>query len=117
MATRKPPNAGKGRPKGSVNKTTALLKDAILKAATEAGHDISARAAETDEEGAGEPKEDGLVAYLKKQAEANPGPFIGLLGKVLPMQVNADIGVQDSLAKLLADVATNGKRLVDSDKP
>ena len=30
---RKPPAAGKGRPKGAVNKTTRLAKDAIAKAA------------------------------------------------------------------------------------
>jgi hypothetical protein len=64
-----PPNAGKGRPQGVPNKTTALLRDAILEAAREAG-------------GAG-----GLVAYLKDQARQNPAPFMALLGKVLPMQV------------------------------
>lgn len=58
-----------GRPKGSVNKTTALLKDAILAAADQAGGKA------------------GLVGYLKTQAEENPGPFLSLLGKVLPMQV------------------------------
>ena len=51
------------------NKTTALLKDAILEAAQQAGGDT-----------------DGLVAYLKQQAEENPGPFLALLGKVLPLQ-------------------------------
>ena len=61
----------KGKPKGTVNKTTALLKDAILQAAQQAG-------------GGGE---EGMIAYLKKQANDNPGPFMGLLGKVLPMQV------------------------------
>jgi hypothetical protein len=30
---------------------------------------------------------DGLVAYLKEQAIKNPGPFLALLGKVLPLQV------------------------------
>ncbi|TIM14474.1 MAG: hypothetical protein E5Y67_12405 [Mesorhizobium sp.] len=65
-------NPGPGRPKGSPNKTTALLKDAILKAATQAG-------------GA-----DGLVGYLKLQASLNPGPFMSLLGKVLPTQVVGD---------------------------
>jgi len=62
-------NRGKGRPKGSQNKTTALLKDAILKAADQAGG------------------EGGMVGYLTQQAEENPGPFMALLGKVLPMQV------------------------------
>jgi len=63
-----------GRPKGSVNKTTALLKDAILKAAENAGG------------------KDGLVGYLQTQATANPGPFMSLLGKVLPMQVTGEDG-------------------------
>lgn len=71
---KKPPAAGKGRPKGAVNKTTALLKDAILKAASEAGG------------------KEGLVGYLKSQAKDNPGPFLALLGKVLPMQVVGEDG-------------------------
>ncbi len=65
----KPPNAGKGRIKGVPNKTTALLKDAILRAAEAAGGG------------------DGLVGYLTTQATENPAPFLALLGKVLPMQV------------------------------
>lgn len=63
---------GKGRPKGAVNKTTALLKDAILQAAQKAG-------------GA-----EGMAGYLTEQAEKNPGPFMALLGKVLPMQIAGD---------------------------
>lgn len=65
--------AGPGRPKGVPNKNTTLLKDAILKAATQAGGG-----------------EDGLVQYLQDQAKDNPGPFLALLGKVLPMQVAGD---------------------------
>lgn len=61
-----------GRAKGTPNKTTALLKDAILQAATNAGG------------------KDGLVGYLEIQAAANPGPFLALLGKVLPMQIAGD---------------------------
>lgn len=68
---------GPGRPKGSVNKTTALLKDAILKAAESAGNKIG---------------DDGLVSYLEAQATLNPGPFLSLLGKVLPMQVTGEGG-------------------------
>lgn len=65
---------GPGRPKGSQNKTTTLLKDAILQAAKKAGGD------------------EGLVGYLEAQAKANPGPFLSLLGKVLPMQLTGDDG-------------------------
>lgn len=65
-------NAGKGRTKGVPNKTTKLLKDALLEAATLAGG------------------KDGLVGYLTKQALANPQSFLPLLGKVLPLQVDAD---------------------------
>lgn len=64
---------GPGRPKGVPNKTTQLLKDAILKAATDAG-------------------EGDMAAYLAKQAKENPGPFLSLLGKVLPMQVTGADG-------------------------
>jgi len=59
-----------GRKKGQVNKTTALLKDAILRAAEAAG-------------GKG-----GTVAYLTDQAKDNPAAFLTLLGKVLPLQIN-----------------------------
>lgn len=61
-----------GRKKGTPNKLPAALKDAILKAAELAGGD------------------NGLVGYLQAQASANPGPFMALLGKVLPMQITGD---------------------------
>ena len=63
---------GSGRKKGALNKTTALLKDTILQAAKAAGD------------------KEGMVGYLKTQAIENPGPFMALLGKVLPMQVVGD---------------------------
>lgn len=61
-----------GRKKGTPNKTTALLKDAILQAAEKAGD------------------QEGMIGYLHKQAHENPTAFMALLGKVLPMQVQGD---------------------------
>jgi hypothetical protein len=59
---------------GVPNKTTTLLKDAVLMAAETAG--------------GGNP--DGLVNYLVAQAKQNPRPFMTLLGKVLPTQVSGE---------------------------
>lgn len=61
-----------GRKKGTPNKTTSVLKDAILLAAEQAGED------------------GGLVGYLKGQATSNPQSFLPLLGKVLPLQIGGD---------------------------
>ena len=69
------PGPGPGRPTGSLNKTTALLKDAILEAASMAGSPD------------GKPHPEGLKTYLRDRALDTPGPFLALLGKVLPMQL------------------------------
>lgn len=66
-----------GRKKGTPNKTTALLKDAILNAAEEAGNEVE--------------KGGGITAYLKAQATLNPGPYLSLLGKVLPTQLEGNL--------------------------
>ena len=68
-----------GRPKGKPNKTTALLKEATLMAAEQVGEDGTGKA--------------GLVGFLKVQAaKENNGPFMALLGKVLPLQVTGEDG-------------------------
>ena len=59
--------------KGTPNKISSALKEAILEAAEKAGG------------------EDGIVGYLEAQALANPSAFMSLLGKVLPMTI-ADTG-------------------------
>ena len=59
-------NAGKGRPKGSPNKITKSVREAILAAFDEVGG----------------------INYLKIQAEKNPTAFLGLLWKILPTQLD-----------------------------
>jgi hypothetical protein len=64
----KPPNAGKGRPKGIPNKVTGEVKGMILGALSEVGGQ----------------------AYLVKQAYENPVAFMTLVGKVLPLTLGGD---------------------------
>lgn len=61
-----------GRKKGTPNKVSGVLKEAILEAAELAGGEA------------------GMIGYLQTQASANPNAFLSLLGKVLPMQVGGD---------------------------
>lgn len=61
-------NNPNGRPKGVPNKITGTLKEMILGALDNAGG----------------------VEYLTRQADENPGAFMTLLGKVLPMTIAGD---------------------------
>ncbi|WP_035463535.1 hypothetical protein [Bartonella birtlesii] len=67
----------RGRPKGTVNKTTRRFNEALLTAAEQAGYHYG---------------KDGLVSYLQYHALNNPVPFFSLLAKVLPLQVMGDAG-------------------------
>lgn len=62
---RKPPAAGKGRPKGATNKMTRTIKAAIEEAFGKVGG----------------------ADYLAKMAIEQPAAFMTLLGKVLPTQM------------------------------
>lgn len=67
--SQKVPNSGGSR-KGCPNKNTKALKDMILAALDGVGG----------------------VEYLQEQARSNPGPFLTLIGKVLPLQVTGENG-------------------------
>lgn len=60
---------GAGRPKGSVDKGNALIREMIVSALDEVGG----------------------VSYLVRQAEEKPVAFMALIGKVMPVQVEADV--------------------------
>jgi hypothetical protein len=67
-------NAGKGRPKGSVNKTTAAAKDVIAQAASELGG------------------KDRLIAWAREDTQ-NERVFWGtIFPKLLPLQVAGEDG-------------------------
>lgn len=66
---RKPPAAGRGRPKGARNKATAEIKDMVRQALDGAGG----------------------VSYLIRQADENPPAFMGLVGRIMPKEIQATI--------------------------
>jgi len=66
----------KGRAAGSQNKTTGILKEAILMAAEQVGEDGKGSS--------------GLTGYLRRVAREDVKAFSTLLGKVLPLQVASD---------------------------
>ena len=86
---------GSGRKKGTGNKVPRLLKDAILEAADRAGQNIVL--ARYDDPSKADPrfveevKKEGMISYLEHQAIENPQSFMSLMGKVLPMQVKAEV--------------------------
>lgn len=70
MSEKQTPGIGKGTPgpgrkKGVPNKNTALIREMVAQALDQAGG----------------------VEYLARVAETHPGPFLGLVGKVLPVQL------------------------------
>ncbi|MBB5074523.1 hypothetical protein HNQ69_001675 [Bartonella callosciuri] len=77
VTKRTPPKAGQGRVKGVPNKTTRLLKEAVIKAAELAGNKYG---------------KEGLISYLEKQAIRCPAAYLVLLGKILPLQVTGEDG-------------------------
>jgi hypothetical protein len=83
-----------GRRGGSPNRTTGLLKEAVLLAAELEG-DIALQefknAAQLHREGDLEAaKRGGLVGYLRYVARHYPPSFVTLLSRVLPLQVRVD---------------------------
>ena len=59
-----------GRPPGQPNKDTALIRDMIAQALEQVGG----------------------VEYLASVATSHPGPFLALVGKVMPVQVTGADG-------------------------
>lgn len=68
---RKPPNAGKGRPKGSVNKTTKAFKEAVLKVYQDIGGD----------------------EFFAEWAKENPTEFYKICSRLIPQEGTLNVDV------------------------
>ncbi len=71
---RRPPAAGSGRKRGSLNRTTKTLKEALL-----ASFDTL-----------------GGEAWLVSLAESDPKAYAGLLGRLIPQESRMDVDVESS---------------------
>jgi hypothetical protein len=78
----------KGRAKGTPNKVTSLIKETAISACVKVG--TPRRAYDEDGKFIGwmPTGEGGLEGYFMHVACINEGAMIGLLGKILPQQVN-----------------------------
>lgn len=91
--------AGPGRPPGLQNKTTRILKDAILLAACEVG-DVSMYIDTkqiTTQEQRGE-----LVGFLRWVAVHEPKAFCAMLGRLIPLQLTGALELTDATPKKFA---------------
>ena len=71
---RKPPRAGQGRPKGSVNKTTKTLKEALLASFETLGGE----------------------EWLVSLAESDPKAYASLLGRLVPSEIGVEVSTADA---------------------
>jgi hypothetical protein len=79
---------GPGRTLGAINRITRDLKLGIIDAAAAHG---------SDGQGAG-----GLTGYLLYLASEHPKAFAGLLGKILPLQVNGALNATISTVNVVS---------------
>jgi hypothetical protein len=96
------PGPGPGRPKGSQNRITVALKEAILAAGEAAGG------------------EGGLTAYLTRLAVENSSAYAGLLAKILPSTLAAsesDGGVGLEVRFVREIVYPDGQRVIEGVTP
>jgi hypothetical protein len=93
----RPPNTGRAR--GTRNRTTTLLKDAILTAATLVGKDGKGK--------------DGLVGFLMSLTKEK-AVYARLLEKVLPMQVSVEDKTKYTPAEALQRLRERGLPLPPS---
>jgi hypothetical protein len=90
-----PPNAGRGRPRGSRNKITSTIKEAL-----EASFDAI-----------------GGAEWLAQQAHQNSSAYLHLLGRLLPSELRAEIqgagvpGLADAVEAARARVAAARAKL------
>jgi hypothetical protein len=106
-----PPKAKVGRPKGARNKLTKSITELLLRAAAEVGDST-----EVKRDGAG-----GVLGYFKVSAVLERRAFLALLGRALPLQVQANVAHNPILTReeAIAELKLHGlpAELIDQLRP
>jgi hypothetical protein len=76
-----------GRPKGIPNKINIDIKNMIMEALEDAGG----------------------KQYLIRQAEENPGAFMGLVSKIIPKDINANVSGEIKLVRVSTGIPRSPK--------
>ena len=76
-----------GRPKGTPNRVTVVLKQAVMLAAEDVGEDGNGL--------------DGVRGYMRRLAINEPSVFAQLLRRIMPVQVRTDIDPRSTLGQVL----------------
>ena len=84
---------GSGRPKGSLDKGNALIRDMICQALDQVGG----------------------VQYLADKAESHPQAFLSLIGKVLPVQLTGGDGGAIAFSGVQVNMTADEFRAVAAD--
>jgi hypothetical protein len=87
--------SGQGRPKGAPNKVTTSIKEMVLAAL----NDVGGR------------------EYLAERAKDQPVAFMGLLGRVLPLQLTGENGGALVIDFRWADAPEPEPPTIDADEP
>ena len=85
------PNGMAGRPKGTPNRTTAMLRQIIFMAG--------------ELEGSNQKGKDGLLGYVRALARYEKKTYVTLLAKCLPQRIQADLDPASLIARMMQTAA------------
>ena len=94
-SAQKRPKTG-GRQKGTPNKITVQLREAVVLAANIVGSDGQGK--------------DGIIGYLVKQAKMEPRAYMSLLGRVIPLHIQGHLDHEHRVLKTKEEVREELKR-------
>lgn len=92
------PRPGPGRPLGSLNKVTSIIRNAAMGAMEQVGYDGKGL--------------DGTLGYMRRLAIQEPATFAGIIKRIMPVRVTSELDPNGIAARMLQVIAAQ-KALAD----